>query len=170
MVHPRTEVMDLMSSSPLVRTGQFEAAVANRSARARRHIFGKIDATTVRDAVAAKLSTSYSFSCRTFGQGVSTDEIAAVIQAIPGVVAVNVRNLRLIATSAAGDLSASNYPLAGYNKWLAQQATNLPRPVANSASRICPYLPVADSTSIPYAAEILVLDPDPKSTVLSVML
>jgi hypothetical protein len=52
------------------------------------------------------LSQVYSFAQRTFGQGVSVDEIATVIQSVPGVVAVNVKELHTVASSAGGDLSS----------------------------------------------------------------
>jgi hypothetical protein len=63
------------------------------------------DQPTVQAQVLQTLSQVYSFAQRTFGQGVSVDEIATVIQSVPGVVAVNVKELHTVATSAAGDLS-----------------------------------------------------------------
>lgn len=126
------------------------------------------DASVVRAAVLASLSQNYSFAGRTFGQGVSADEIAALIQAIPGVVAVNVTKLKVVATSSAGDLNSGNYSVAAYNNWLSQKV-NLARPSSGSSTRICAYLPLANPTSLPQPAEILVLDPDPKSVVLGLM-
>jgi hypothetical protein len=63
---------------------------------------------------------------------------------------------------------AGGFSLSNLNNWLAQQVT-LPRPFSDSPSRICAYLPVAATLSVPLPAEILVLDPDPKSVVLGVM-
>jgi hypothetical protein len=130
----------------------------------------KYDAPTVKAQVLAALTQAYSFGARTFGQGVSVDEVAAVIQAVPGVTAVNVTDLHTIATSAGGDLAsqAGGFSLSNLNNWLAQQVT-LPRPFSDSSTRICAYLPVPGIQSVPLPAEILVLDPDPKSIVLGVM-
>ena len=128
------------------------------------------DQASVKAQVQQALSKAYSFAQRTFGQGVSLDEVAAVIQATPGVVAVNVTRLYTIATSAAGDLAseAGTSSLARLNNWLSQQVT-LPRPFSDSPTRICPFLPVASPDSLPQPAEILVLDPSPASVVLGVM-
>jgi hypothetical protein len=130
----------------------------------------KYDAPTVKAQVLQTLQTTYSFAARTFGQGISSDEIAAAIQAVPGIVAVNVTNIHLVATSAGGDLASQNggFSLLNLNNWLAQQVT-LPRPFSDSPMRICAYLPVPSVTDVPLAAEILVLDPDPTSVVLGVM-
>lgn len=118
--------------------------------------------------VLASLTQNYSFAARTFEQGVSAGEIAALTQAIPGVVAVNVTKLKVVATSSAGDLNSGNYSVAAYNNWLSQKV-NLARPSSGSSTRICAYLPLANPTSLPQPAEILVLDPDPKSVVLGLM-
>jgi hypothetical protein len=127
------------------------------------------DASTVRAQVLAALTQSYSFAARSFGQGISADEIAAFIQSVPGVMAVNVNKIFTVATSAAGDLAnAGTFTVAKLNQWLAQQVS-LPRTASGSNARICAYLPVADPHSVPLPAEILVLDPDPKSVVLGVM-
>ncbi|HLJ27822.1 MAG TPA: putative baseplate assembly protein [Candidatus Angelobacter sp.] len=127
------------------------------------------DQPTVEAAVRQALSQSYSFANRDFGEGVSADEIASVVQAVPGVVAVNVKEIHLVATSAAGDLGSSgSFTIPELNAWLAQQVT-LQRPVSDSLSRICPYLPVPSLTSAPSAAEILVLDPDPHQVTLGEM-
>jgi hypothetical protein len=124
----------------------------------------------VQAAVFQALTENYSFHNRSFGQGVSADEVAAVIQAVPGVVAVNVSGLRAGPTSAAGDLaSEGSFSLSTFNSWLAQQVADLPRPDCESNLRICPYIPVAGSQGLPRAAEILVIDPDPKNVVLGVM-
>src|SRR5262249_41079682 len=51
------------------------------------------DAPTVKQTILDTLRQKYSFDARTFGQGVSADEIAAFIQAVAGVIAVNVTSL-----------------------------------------------------------------------------
>jgi hypothetical protein len=115
------------------------------------------------------LYQAYSFAERTFGQSVSADAVATVIQSVPGVVAVNVTKLFTVATSRAGDLASQGaFTLSGLNNWLAQQVS-LPRPYSDSPSRICPYLPVANAQSLPLPAEILVLDPDPSQVILGLM-
>jgi predicted phage baseplate assembly protein len=122
----------------------------------------------VKAAVMALLQSTYSFANRTFGQGVSADEIAALIQSVPGVVAVNVLSLSAIGSSNAGDIGSAAYSITAYNAWLASAIT-LPRPCAVSGDGICPYIPVASNTGLPYPAEILVLDPDPSNVILGVM-
>jgi predicted phage baseplate assembly protein len=126
------------------------------------------DQPTVKSAVQAALVQNYSFANRTFGQGVSADEVAALIQAVPGVIAVNVTSLAVGPTSSAGDITGGAWSLAAYSNWLAQPVT-LTRPSSGSPTRICPYLPVASSTGLPQPAEILVLDPDPNAVTLGVM-
>jgi hypothetical protein len=126
------------------------------------------DSTVVQAAIIQSLRQQYSFASRSFGQGVSGDEIAAFVQAIPGVVAVNVKSLTVGATSAAGDLSSGNWSVYAYNQWSASPIT-LNRPSSGSYMRICPAIPVASPDSPPQPAEILVLDPDPKSIALGVM-
>jgi predicted phage baseplate assembly protein len=126
------------------------------------------DAAAVKEAVLDTLRERYSFGARTFGQGVSSDEIAAVIQAVPGVIAVNVTALTLGPTSQAGDLGSAKWSTYAYNQWLSQQVT-LGRPIGSSVTRICPYLPVAAPDALPLPAEILVLDPDPKKLVLGAL-
>jgi hypothetical protein len=126
------------------------------------------DQPTIQSAVQAALATNYSFANRTFGQGVSADEVAALIQAVPGVIAVNVKTLTPGPTSTAGDITSGAWSLAAYSNWLAQ-AVSLTRPSSGSPTRICPYLPVASSTGLPQPAEILVLDPNPNAVTLGVM-
>ena len=115
------------------------------------------------------LSTTFGFAQRTFGQGVSVDEIATVIQNVPGVVGVNVYSLTVIASSIAGDLasSATGFSVSSWNNWIAQQIF-VPRPPA-PANGIAAFLPAANTQFLPLPAEILVLDPDPSSVVLGVM-
>jgi Baseplate J-like protein len=128
------------------------------------------DATAVQAAVLQLLQQTYGFASRTFGQGVSDDEIEALIQGVPGIIAVNLTKLDVVATSSAGDLGSAAYSVSAYNNWLKQRLTTpLPRPCAGSATTICPYIPVASPCALPPAAEILVLDPDPKKVTLGVM-
>ena len=126
------------------------------------------DADAVKAGVLQQLRQKYSFGTRNFGQGVSADEVDAFIQAVPGVIAVNVTKLEAGPTSTAGDLSSGAWSVAAYNDWLSQQVT-LKRPLSDSATRICPYLPSANPQSLPDAAEILVLDSNPKNVVIGVM-
>jgi len=116
------------------------------------------------------LSQAFGFTKRSFGQGVSTDEISSVIQNVPGVVAVNVKQINVVASSTAGDLAglSNGFSISAWNNWMAQQLT-VPRSSATSASRIPVYLPAVTNQSLPLPAEILVLDPDPASLVLGVM-
>ncbi len=128
------------------------------------------DAKAVKAAVLQALKTNYSFANRGFGQGISSDEVAAYIEAVPGVAAVNVKQLTIGPTSSAGDLSAGNWSLTAYYSWLTGQISGgLPRPSSGSPMRICPYVPVACVGALPFAAEILVLDPNPDSVALGVM-
>ena len=125
------------------------------------------DPTVVQAAVMSLLTSTYSFASRNFGQGVSGDEIAALIQGVTGVVAVNVTGVQVVATSAAGDLGSAAYSVSAWNNWIAQKK-HLKRPNPGP-TRICPYIPVARLGKLPKPAEILVLDPDPKQVVLEVM-
>jgi Baseplate J-like protein len=126
------------------------------------------DAAAVQASVLAQLRQSYSFTARTFGQGVSVDEIEAFIQGVPGVIAVNVTNFTLGPTSNAGDLASEGWSVSNYNDWLLGQVT-LERPHPPTPTRICPYLPIASVDGPIYAAEILVLDPNPKNVMLGVL-
>ncbi|MGD0376627.1 MAG: baseplate J/gp47 family protein [Streptosporangiaceae bacterium] len=126
--------------------------------------------TAVQAAIMQALTQTYRFTARSFGQGVSGDEVAALIQGIAGVVAVNVTTLRVVATSTAGDIGSSAYSVSAYNAWMAGAITQpLPRPCSGSRTSICPYIPVATPNVLPLPAEILVLDPDPKKILLGVM-
>ena len=75
-----------------------------------------------------------------------------------------------VASSAGGDLASlsNGFTLSNWNSWMSQQVTVL-RPDTIFANQISPYLPVASAQSLPLPAEILVLDPDPRSVVLGVM-
>ena len=88
---------------------------------------------------------------------------------MPGVVAVNVKRVRPVATSVAGDIGGAAFSLSAYNAWMAGALTTpLPRPQGGPTT-ICPYAPVASDDALPNPAEILVLDPDPKRLVLGTM-
>jgi hypothetical protein len=126
------------------------------------------DADVVRAAVVATLRDRYGFAHRGFGQGVSADEIAALIQGVPGIVAVNVTKLSLVATSTAGDLAAGGWSVYAYHQWLAQTVA-VPRPASGNPLHICPYVPKANGAALPMGAEILVLDPDPDAIALGVL-
>jgi hypothetical protein len=124
----------------------------------------------VQAAVLLLLQQTFSFLNRTFGQGVSADEIAALIQGVPGVVAVNVTKLTVIATSPAGDIGSGGYSISAYNTWIGQALTTpLPRAKSKGHHRICPYIPAASIGALPNPAEILVLDPNPANVKLGVM-
>jgi hypothetical protein len=122
----------------------------------------------VQAAVMALLNSTYSFGNRTFGQGVSADELDAVIQSVPGVVAVNIKHLKTIATSQAGDLGSAGFSVAAYQSWI-QQYVHVKRPRSGAPNSICPYIPVPHKNKLPEAAEILVISPNPNDIVLGVM-
>jgi hypothetical protein len=126
------------------------------------------DSAVVKAAVIQALTDNYSFAARGFGQGVSADEVAAFVQAVPGVVAVNVKTLAVGSTSQAGDITGGNYSLAAYTNWFTKLVT-LNRLSGGASQRICPYVPIASTSGLPQPAEILVLDPDPKNLVLGVL-
>jgi Baseplate J-like protein len=128
------------------------------------------DQPTVQAQVLATLSQAYSFAQRSFGQGVSVDEIAAIIQSVPGVVAVNVLQIDVVASSAAGDLAgaANGFSVAAWNRWIAQTVT-VPRSPPSSTGAISAFLPAANPGTPPFPAELLVLSPDPSSVTLGLM-
>ncbi len=127
-------------------------------------------ATAVEASIRTLLTQTYGFAARTFGQGVSGDEIAALVAGVAGVIAVNVKSVSVVATSAAGDLGSAAYSVSAYNAWLSQALpTPLPRPCAGLPMVICPYTPAPSPGALPLPAEIFVLDPDPKQLVLGVM-
>ena len=121
------------------------------------------DQPTVRAAIWQMLVTEFSFANRAFGQGVSADEIATVIQGVAGVIAVNVTGLTPLQSSTAGDLAnlSGGFTVSNWNTWMSQQVLSIPRPNADTTSRICPYIPVASSNGQPLPAEIL--GPQPRS-------
>ena len=117
------------------------------------------DQATVQADAFQAVTQAFSFQARTFGQGVSADEVAAVIQGVPGIVAVNVTNLWTTTSSTGGDISdQGSLSVSQWNAWLSG-ATNLPRPVANTPTQLYAYLPVPSALAPPFPAEILVLDP-----------
>jgi len=122
----------------------------------------------VQAAVMAQLNATYSFANRTFGQGVSADELDALIQSVPGVVAVNIKHLKTIATSKAGDLGSAGFSVAAYQSWI-QQYVHVKRPRSGAPNAICPYIPVPHKHKMPEPAEILVISPNPNDIVLGVM-
>ena len=122
----------------------------------------------VQAAILAQLYATYAFPNRTFGQGVSGDEVAALIQAVPGVLACNVTKLTLGPTSNAGDLGSAGYSIATWNAWIAGKI-HLKRPKSGSPARICPAIPIARIGALPPPADILVLNPDPTAVVLGAM-
>jgi hypothetical protein len=124
----------------------------------------------VQAEIEATVTKTYGFANRSFGQGVSVDGIAEVIQAVPGVVAVNVKELTLGDTSSAGDLAGPDgtFTVPERNAWLAQKLS-LQRPFSGSPTRICAYLPVPSLTALPQPAEILVLDRDPHAIAWGVL-
>ena len=126
------------------------------------------DRGTVQAAIITALRSQYCFANRSFGQGVTGDEIAALIQAVPGVVGVNVTAVTPGYTSTAGDLAAGGWSLYAYHQWLAQSVT-LTRPDPNGQMRICPSVQAASISTPPMAAEILVLDPNPTAISLGAL-
>ncbi len=128
----------------------------------------RYDQPTVKAQVQQILAQSYGFARRDFGQGVSADEIAGIIQSVAGVIAVNISNLKPWRTSTAGDLASQGpFTISQLKDWLTKKVDTPTRPT--SPDRICPYLPVPSLTSQPTAAEVLVIDPDPSMVILGVM-
>ncbi|HWK82422.1 MAG TPA: putative baseplate assembly protein [Caldimonas sp.] len=94
------------------------------------------DATKVRAAVQAALTTAYAFDARDFGQQVTIDEVYAVIQGVAGVVAADIQELYRV------DIG----PI-------------LPQP----EPRLIAALPAVQSDGSVSAAELLTLDATPLS-------
>ena len=128
------------------------------------------DQASVARGLRQTLGSFYSFANRGFGQAVSSDEVAAVMQVVPGILAVHVTAIRTIVSSVAGDLigDGNGFSLARYVAWLSQSVT-VTRPASASPTRISAYLPVATAHALPQPAEILILDPDPSQVSLRVM-
>jgi uncharacterized phage protein gp47/JayE len=116
--------------------------------------------SAVEAAVIATLTANFSFAARSFGQRVGLDEITAIIQAVPGVVAVTVTGLTRGISSTGGDLDGlgGTASVSGYNQWLAGQVS-LTRQVADTPLQLYAALPIASRTALPQPAEILVLAP-----------
>jgi predicted phage baseplate assembly protein len=128
------------------------------------------DPTAIQAAVLLQLQQTYSFANRSFGQGVTADEIAALIQGVTGVIAANVTRLWVVATSKGGDIGSGGFSISAYNAWIGQQLTGkLQRPQSKGSARICPYVPLASPGNLPNPAEILVLDPNPVNVKLGAM-
>jgi hypothetical protein len=127
----------------------------------------RCDSSVVQISIRSLVNTTYSFTSRSFSQGISADEIAARIQGVTGVVAVNVTKLKIGLSSKAGDLGSAGYSVATYNAWIQQKIT-LERPTS-CEMRICPYVPVTKLSGLPSPADLLVIDPNPASVVLGVM-
>jgi predicted phage baseplate assembly protein len=123
----------------------------------------------VEAAVLALLQSTYSFANRTFGQGVYADEIAALIQGVPGVIAVNVSPPTALLSSQAGDIGSAAFSVAAYYAWTLLAGPALTRPCTTANNGICPFVPVPSPAAPPTAAEILVLDPNPINVVLGTM-
>lgn len=128
------------------------------------------DQGAVQAQVSQTITNSFNFAARSFGQAVSVDEIAATIQGVAGVVAVNVTDLQRTFSSTGGDLANLHgfSAVAELNQWMAQSIT-LNRPFADSPERLCAYLPIASVKSLPQPAEILVIDPQPGAVTLGVL-
>jgi hypothetical protein len=118
------------------------------------------DQGAVRTAARQAVAQAFGFSARSLGQGVSADEVAAVIQGVPGIVAVNITQLWRTQSSGGGDISQQgSLTITQWNAWLAA-AKNLPRLFPDSPTQLYANLPVASALSPPTPAEILVLDPN----------
>jgi predicted phage baseplate assembly protein len=128
------------------------------------------DQPTVQRQVSQTITQTFSFASRSFGQSVSIDEIAATIQGVPGVVAVNVTGLQRTYSSTGGDLANLRgfSRVAALNQWMAQLIT-LNRPLSDSPDLLCAFLPIASIKSTPQPAEILVIDPQPGAVILGLM-
>lgn len=90
------------------------------------------DATLVLPAIEARLREAFGFDARSFGQGVSVDEVSAAVQGVAGVVAVHVPELR-----------RSDTPLPPFEP------------------RLFAELPLASLTESPLAAALLTLESAP---------
>jgi Baseplate J-like protein len=123
------------------------------------------DAPTVEAAVRATLSAAFGFSARTFGQSVGIDEISAVIQGVPGIVAANVTGLTRGASSGGDPASGA----AKVKSNLVPSFVRLAQPFATSPDRLYPSLPAPNSQALPQPAEILLLDPVAADVSLSKM-
>ncbi len=123
------------------------------------------DPSAVKAQVLATLSTTYSFANRTFGQGITFDELSTVIQAVPGVIAVNVKEI------CSGDRCVS--ATRSLNATTAASSEVFRRRLIGSfldyRIGILPHRPTLRPDTSPKPAEILLLDPNPNAVVLGVM-
>lgn len=131
------------------------------------------DQPTVQAQVLQTLASAFSFAARTFGQGVSADEVSTVIQGVPGIVAVNITGLAWGVSSQGGDLGQTGAPtVTQWNNWNAGAMTlpvTRPPSSVNTLTQLCPYLPVPGPDAQPAPAEIIVLDPRPSGVNLGPM-
>jgi hypothetical protein len=135
----------------------------------------KYDQPTVQANVQETLSQAFGFAARSFGQSVSIDEIAAVIQGVAGVVACNVFGLTRGVSSTGGDLAsiANVTTISTLANWQSQHIT-LQRPFADTATQLIAYLPTPsyaedNQQALPQPAEILVMNPEPNAIVLGTL-
>jgi hypothetical protein len=128
------------------------------------------DQKSVEANVRSALASAFSFEARNFGQAVSIDEIAATIQAVAGVIAVNVTGLRRTVSSTGGDVSD---PGAYVTRFRLARWRIIPFPIfwppLDPPTRLCARLPVADFREPLQPAEILALDPTPGAVTLGAM-
>lgn len=120
----------------------------------------RYDQTAVQANALQAVQNAFSFAARSFGQAVSTDEIATVIQNVPGVIAVNVSGLRLLNSSTVSAGSTLAQKLAFARIALTRTRLFPLSKLAPPPQRLCASLPVANSQSQPSPAEILTLDPN----------
>ena len=64
---------------------------------------------------------------------------------------------------------SGGFTVSNWNAWMSQQVLDVPRPSSDTASRICPYVPVPGSQGLPLPAEILSLSPNPAQVTLGTM-
>ncbi len=70
------------------------------------------DQPTVQGQALQAVQNAFSFGARSFGQAVSIDEIAAVIQNVPGVIAVNVTSLSRLGSGDSTQRLCASLPIA----------------------------------------------------------
>ena len=136
------------------------------------------DPPTVKAQVLRTLTDTYSFDRRTFGQTVTSDEIAAVIQALPGILAVNVTSLSIGTTllhlnAAPRRIPLNLHPLQATpaldSSRLRASTRILRRNRPDLTLRLTPRRPILRRDAPPKPAQILLLDPSPNAVVLGVM-
>jgi hypothetical protein len=119
--------------------------------------------------VLATLSTTYSFAQRSFGQSVTADELATVIQAVPGVVAVNVKEIHTSTRSVSTRLSLGSASSDLTSSGARTLTRGLQQGRRDFSMIITPHQPTLRTNVLPKPAEILLLDPSPNAVVLGVM-